>query len=46
MTDRNVGVHNARKWGEVKVVTMKLPVPLQAARILRISRIMLAGLKD
>lgn len=46
MTDRNVGVQNARKRGGVKVVSMKLPVPLQAARILRISRIMFAGLKD
>ena len=46
MTDRNVGVQNARRRGGVKVVSMKLPVPLQAARILRISRIMLAGLKD
>ena len=35
-----------RKRGKVKVVSMKLPVLLQAARILRISRIMLAGLKD
>ena len=46
MTDRNVGMQNARKRGGVKVVSMKLPVPLQAARILRISRIMFAGLKD
>ena len=46
MTDRNVGVQNARRRGGVKVVSMKLPVLLQAARILRISRIMLAGLKD
>ena len=46
MTDRNVGVQDARRRGGVKVVSMKLPVLLQAARILRISRIMLAGLKD
>ena len=46
MTDRNVGVQFARKRGGVRRVCMKLPVPLQAARILRKSRIMLAGLKD
>lgn len=34
MTDRNVGVQFARKRGGVKVVSMKLPVPLQAVRIL------------
>lgn len=34
MTDRNVGVQYARKRGGVKVVSMKLPVLLQAVRIL------------
>ena len=46
ITDRNVGVQNARRRGGVRVVSMKLPVPLQAVRILGKSRIMLAGLKD
>jgi len=36
MTDRNVGVQNARKRGGVKVVSMKLPVPLQAVRIINL----------
>ena len=47
MTDRNVGVQIARKRGGVRVISMKLPVPLQAVRILNFYlRIMLAGLKD
>ena len=47
IADRNVGAQDARKRGKVRVVGMKYPVPLQAARILSFDlRIMLAGLKD
>lgn len=34
-TDRNVSVQIVRKWGGVKVVSMKLPVLLQAVSIER-----------